>query len=531
VEHLEERAIVALMDYRDPKERLPLNLEQEALARRFHDRPRELRARMRLVLDYQALGDASLAEARAISFDDLAGQLKPPRFRWLLPGWRAMRAIYEGRFADAEKAIEESYALADPGMLGPVRRWIQRGALWRVAERHQEALSSGAQVTELFSGEGEMGQWIGNLTAASTCWRLGREDLARPLLEAALRGLEAFAKVPGDAVRFADPTTLAWAGEAFCMLAEDQVERAYQVVLTLQGQQTSTGGIGMTWEAPVERMLGVYAARLGRLEVAIAHHQATIDDLSSHGGLGPLARAWLEAAELLRRRNGRGDEALASRYAAQAEALAQRLGQHELLAQFSSRVPKSTAAVVAVVPPAAKRDPFSLGLEGEYWEIRGESSNFRLKDSRGLRLLARLFERPDQDVHCLELASDGPQSDGSDAPDRGDAGEWLDDAARRQYQRRVEDLRETLAEAESFGDRTRAEKARAELEFIAGELSRGVGMGGKLRKAGSATERARVAVQRRLKDAVARIAEHDEALGRHLEWAVKTGTYCCYRSK
>lgn len=525
--------LAAMMDYRHPKERLPLNLDQEALARRFHDRPRELRARMRLVFDYQVLGDASLAEARAISFDDLASQLKPARFRWFLPGWRAMRAIYEGRFDDAERAIDESHALADPGILGPVRRWIQRGALMRVAERHPEALTLGDDVSRLFSGEGELGGWIGQLTAASTCFRLGREDLARPLLERALHALDTFARTTDDSTRFADAPTLSWAGEAFCLLGDAQVEHAYRAVLTLQGQQTSTGGIGMTWEGPVERMLGVFAARLGRLDEAIAHYQAAIDDLTRRGGLGPLARTRLETAELLMRRGGPGDEAAAARLAAEAEELAQRLGQHALLRQFHAKVPKAAMPSASAAPVASRKraEPFSLRLDGESWEVRGEGAGFRLKDSRGLRLLARLLERPDEDVHCLELASDGAPGDVAESADRGDAGEWLDDAARRQYQRRVEDLRETLAEADSFGDRTRAEKARAELEFIASELSRGVGLGGKLRKAGSSTERARVAVQRRLKDAVSRIAEHDEALGRHLEWAVKTGTYCCYRSK
>jgi len=36
-------------------------------------------------------------------------------------------------------------------------------------------------------------------------------------------------------------------------------------------------------------------------------------------------------------------------------------------------------------------------------------------------------------------------------------------------------------------------------------------------------------VQRRLKEAIGRIAELDPALGRYLEQAVRTGTYCCFR--
>ena len=44
--------------------------------------------------------------------------------------------------------------------------------------------------------------------------------------------------------------------------------------------------------------------------------------------------------------------------------------------------------------------------------------------------------------------------------------------------------------------------------------------------AAGASERARVNVQRRLKDAIARIAEADPVLGAFLGKAVRTGTYC-----
>ncbi|HVH04584.1 MAG TPA: hypothetical protein VNE71_01135, partial [Myxococcota bacterium] len=42
-------------------------------------------------------------------------------------------------------------------------------------------------------------------------------------------------------------------------------------------------------------------------------------------------------------------------------------------------------------------------------------------------------------------------------------------------------------------------------------------------------ERARSAVAWRIRAAVKRIAEVHPELGRHLENAVKTGTWCCYR--
>ena len=86
----------------------------------------------------------------------------------------------------------------------------------------------------------------------------------------------------------------------------------------------------------------------------------------------------------------------------------------------------------------------------------------------------------------------------------------------------------TPEEAERWNDRGRAERAREELDAIEAELRSSLGLGGRARRSSSAAERARVNVQRRLKDAIRRIGEQSPALARHLDWAVKTGTFCSY---
>ena len=92
----------------------------------------------------------------------------------------------------------------------------------------------------------------------------------------------------------------------------------------------------------------------------------------------------------------------------------------------------------------------------------------------------------------------------------------------------VRALREDLAEAEEHNDLGRAERAREELDFIARELSRAVGLSGRARRTGTASERARVSVQRRVTAAIRKVAEHDQRLARYLKWAVRTGTHCCF---
>jgi hypothetical protein len=74
----------------------------------------------------------------------------------------------------------------------------------------------------------------------------------------------------------------------------------------------------------------------------------------------------------------------------------------------------------------------------------------------------------------------------------------------------------------------RVESARSEAEFLRAELSRAVGLGGRSRKSGADTERARVNCQRRIRDAMKRIGEQDAGMGKHLLLSVKTGTFCVY---
>jgi hypothetical protein len=107
----------------------------------------------------------------------------------------------------------------------------------------------------------------------------------------------------------------------------------------------------------------------------------------------------------------------------------------------------------------------------------------------------------------------------------------LDARARAAYRARLVDLREDLTEAEQRSDLAWIDRLRTESERIQGELSRAFSRGGKARRTGLAAERARSAVTRRVREAIAKIAEHDARLGEHLEWAVRTGTSCSYRGK
>jgi hypothetical protein len=87
---------------------------------------------------------------------------------------------------------------------------------------------------------------------------------------------------------------------------------------------------------------------------------------------------------------------------------------------------------------------------------------------------------------------------------------------------------EDLAEAHAVGDTARAAHAEVERDLLVRELSRAVGLGGRDRRAGSTSERARSAVTRAMRHALARIRKHHAPLGDHLDRTIRTGTYCVY---
>ena len=162
---------------------------------------------------------------------------------------------------------------------------------------------------------------------------------------------------------------------------------------------------------------------------------------------------------------------------------------------------------------------FEMRLEGDVWAITFAGTTVRVKDSRGMRLLEQLVARPDEELHVLLLVN------GSAA---GDAFEVIDRRAMTAYKARSEALRDELDEAERFNDSARATRAREELDALAGELARGVGLGGRLRKSGSAAERARVNVQRRLRGAIERVTDVHAKAGDYLGRSIRTGTFCSY---
>ncbi len=172
--------------------------------------------------------------------------------------------------------------------------------------------------------------------------------------------------------------------------------------------------------------------------------------------------------------------------------------------------------------------------EGEYWSVTFAGRTDRLRDAKGLRYLARILADPGREFHVLDLVAGErgwtpePETESGVMSARGDAGEMLDARAKESYRRRLAEIEEDIEDSRAAGDTERETQAEAEREFLIRELSRAVGFGGRDRRAGVASERARASVTRAVRFAMDRIREHNPALGEHLDRSIRTGTQCVY---
>jgi hypothetical protein len=211
------------------------------------------------------------------------------------------------------------------------------------------------------------------------------------------------------------------------------------------------------------------------------------------------------------------------------------------LAEAQRAVEKERSPAEREPPPRAQSQPGSSAeafrCEGDTWWLAFAGRSVRLRDLKGLRYLARLLAEPGREFHVLELVAleserpeptSGPPGHEIGVSTHGDSGPLLDARAKEAYRRRLTEIEEDIAEATSMADLGRIAQAQAEREFLVHELSRAVGLGDRDRRAGSASERARVSVTRAVRQALARVRDHHLPLADHLERVVRTGTHCAY---
>jgi len=507
----------ALVDVVDVSVTRPIDAEHAALAERLGEPEHALRAHLRLAFDEFAGGDLASARAALRVVVRHARALRHPLFAWYEPAVHGMLALYEGRADAAEVALQaleglernHTHANRSVVLCCQRARWAR---LVGDADLHAEIV---AELPKHFAD-------------SPVSYAMGRVLVAWERLYAGGPETSEFALLPAELdliLGVADHTAL----PLFAEVAAHRGDTA--LALRLQGwmaqlghRHGSPGVMTMCWDGPMDHVRALIAATLGDHAAAERHFEAALAAALAHDAHPAAARvllAWARAA-----RDGRGYKRAPIRVA---------LAQLELwraepavvaatLALGSSLADDHGSGSEVAVPEATPDLEFRLLAEGEHWRLSCGGHSYALRDTKGVRWLAALLAEPGRSWHVLWLSNPAFDSGAG----TGDAGEVLDRNAIEAYRDRLSALDATLEEAQDHHDFGRAEALAEEREQLLAQLASGVGLGGRGRRVANAAERARVNVQRRLKDAIRRIGHLHPRLGDHLSRSIRTGIYCVY---
>src|SRR5215218_7695994 len=511
------------------EERSALAEETLRLARATGDTELEVAGRVRRATSALQSGEGRVVEADVAACAKLADELRMPSHQWTATTMRAMWALLRGSPDEAETLAEQARAAQTDGPnalfayhdLLEVLRWDQ-GRLHELRPVWQEQLAQSPWFLWARLWTSMVDADLGGDTAARRSVPFVADELASR---------------PRDGLW---PPAVAVAALAVARLQEPAAaDRLYQALVPYRAQ-VIVGAMPhpVVCFGSASLYLGLLATVTCRWAEADDHFRAAT---AAHQRLdaGPLlARTRYEHARMLLARGQAGDHHRAGRLLDQALAAATTLGMAAVVEGIrtlrAGEAPTEGPAAEAATPPVTRN---LFRREGEYWTVRYEGSVVRLKDTKGLRHLARLLAQPGREFHAIDLeaangrpAAPAPPGAGElDArPDLGDAGAMLDATAKAAYRARLDELQGEAEEAERGNDPARAAKVRDERDFLVAELARAVGLGGRDRRAASHAERARLNVTRAIRSAMANLAHADPALGEHLSRTIHTGRYCSY---
>lgn len=483
-----------------------------ALARRTGNADLDVQARSWRVIDLVEGRDLAAADRERLAHAALARRSRQPLHGRDEAIWRAMRALLDGRFADAERDADEALLIGErTGDPGARPMHVVQRAMIRAEEGDPARVDDAIPlVREIANEHPEIPAWRALLAFCEA--RAGQADQARLDLEQV--GAAGFASVRRDATYL---VALTHAADAAAIIGHRDVAAALLPLLEGFADRAVVIDRGLACKGITTRLLGLLHGVLDEKARAIELLERSLVGHERMGASAFAARNRAELAAALLRRGDAGDSDRAATLLDEAERSARTL-----------RMPDLATQVGSIRRGDATREPSGDSVfrrEGEWWTLAFAGRTVRLRDAKGLGDIARLLAKPEREVHVLDLV--GPTDPA--ASRSGPAAEILDAEARRAYEARIVDLEEEIAEAQVRHDTERVARAREESQFLVSELSGALGLGGRPRRVTDETERARKAVAWRIRDCVKRIERDHPDLARHLRAALRTGVYCTYR--
>ncbi len=455
-------------------------------------------------VDRYLLGDPE-ADRSLAELHQRADVLEVAAVGYTVAGMDVMRLIRAGRLDEAEAAagrcrqrgLEVGDANAEAHYVAQLLtiRWFQ-GRDAELAELVCEAATAPELVRHEYGLRASM---------AVVLARAGRRAEAGAALQAVVDlGLD----TPPQSSNWL--ATMLAVVEAARLLDEPAVAAQAAELLASFAELPVMVSLGVSCLGSVACVLGVASLTVGDPTSAVAHFERAVADNRrwTHRPAAAVCQAELAEALLLRARPG--DLSRARELLADATTEARALGLTARAAAWASRA----AALAPSTAPALRR---RRGRDG--WTVEVDQVRIELPDLVGLGYLSELLTHPGEDLAAVDLC---------DAVAVGSQQEILDRTAVEAYRRRLRELDTVVDTAEADADLAAAEQLRCERDTVRAELSRSLGLGGRVRVFTAGPERARTAVRKAIKRAVDAIGEADPALGEELRTGISTGTSCRY---
>ncbi|HET9968137.1 MAG TPA: hypothetical protein VFQ68_07855 [Streptosporangiaceae bacterium] len=300
--------------------------------------------------------------------------------------------------------------------------------------------------------------------------------------------------------------------EAACLLAEADVAAQAYALLRPYADLPMIGSLGVTCFGSTRHTLGVAMLTTRQPDLAIEHLTAAVRQnlAMAHWPALLASRQRLAQAHLLRGAPGDADIARRELDLSGTEAAA--IG-----------LPVPDVPGVGGMGGAAGAAVAECHRVGRKWRLALRNRSVLVEDSIGLAHLAVLIANPRQEIGAADLVAGVA---GLTPGEAGAAQQVLDHEAIAEYRTRLRSLAAEIEQPDP--DPARVARARAERDWLAGQLSSAAGFAGRTRAFPDQPERARVAVGKAIRRALARITEADPVIGEHLRQTVHTGVRCSY---
>jgi tetratricopeptide (TPR) repeat protein len=537
--HVLCESLVAIWTPDTGKRRLHLAREAVSLGQRCADVAIEAAGRVFATNVALEIGDLHALQAEAAAMTRLAERCPLPLLSWQVLIHRGMRALLDGRHDEAEALASEAMQFGhDNATLAYMVQLME-------LRRQQRRVSELGESIGMFKAIADQFPTMLYIRAslAALLADVGDHEEARRQLDCT--AVDGFSRLTRDITWVGALTRLS---EVCIVLGDNERAETLYSLLTPYGDQFSLGTYGGVCWGSVARDLGNLACVLGRWEESERWFEMATRRVELLGAKWWLAQTHLDHAAMRCCRLERGAGSVAdAEVAERCLASLHDIDSATWLANSRDTLAVRLAATahassgrmqIPTTPEAVGAAAVIFACEGEYWSFGYEGRTVRIRDGRGVRFLVTLLQHPGQEIHAAELVRLRQADVGAagvacgELPAAGaeqDLGAMIDPRSKAQYKKRIRELRDEIEDAELRQDSSRAALVQEEIDAIAGELRRAIGLGGRDRRAGSVAERARVNVTRGVAAVMRRIGESHPGLAEHLRYEIRTGTFCSYR--